>query len=623
MNKRIILLSFIFFLLGSFQNILAQCSTTISTFPYHEDFESGQGNWTTGGVNNDWAYGTPNKNIINSAASGTKCWITGGLTGNFYNLGENSWLMSPCYDFTSLTNPQISFKIFWETERRYDGASFQYSENGGNNWQTLGTVSSNSSCLGTNWFNYSPITSIGIDGWSGTSLPTSGGCQGTGGSNGWVSAKHILTALAGKNNIRFRFVFGAGTTCNGFNGVAIDDITITEAPANATDFIFTCSGNNTVAFTNTSSVCGSNFTWNFDDASSSSNTSNVENPTHIFTTSGTYNVSLTVTFPGNIVITKNKLVTVLSVTTSIVHGINCYADSNGSVKAIVVGGNGNYNYEWNTTPIQTTATISNLKGGSYTVKVSADNACTTTSSISLNEPPELKGVLNIKKDLCKQHNGSAEIIVTGGSAPYTYLWSNNATTSSINNLVANTYTILVKDENECSLNMNAEVQDSTNNIKVNLGNDTSFCPGNQLILKPGNFAAYLWQNNSTNSTYTVTTTGKYYVRVTDQDGCTASDTIKVTVDCSDVYFPTSFTPNNDGLNDYFGPIGNIAAITNFSMNVYGRWGQLIYATNNPFAKWNGKQNGVDMDMGAYVWIATYSINNQKPITKKGTVLIIR
>ena len=72
------------------------------------------------------AYSTPTKTVIANAASGSKCWIVGGLTGNNYNNGEISWIESPCFDLTSLTNPILSFKVFWETEKKYDGASFKY-----------------------------------------------------------------------------------------------------------------------------------------------------------------------------------------------------------------------------------------------------------------------------------------------------------------------------------------------------------------------------------------------------------------------------------------------------------------------------------------------------------------
>lgn len=610
-----------------FNNYLfAQCNTTISTFPYHEDFETGQGNWLTGGNNNDWTYGTPAKNIITSAASGTKCWIVGKLTGNFYNFGENSWLMSPCYDFASLVNPVISFNIFWETERKYDGATFQYSINGGSTWQTLGSTNSNNNCNGQNWFNYSPMTSLGVDGWSGTKLPTSGSCNGTGGSDGWVTAKHVLTGLAGQSNVRFRFVFGAGTTCNSFNGVAVDDITISEAPPGSSNFIFSCASNNTVSFTNTSSICASNFSWNFGDIASPSNTSNSENPVHIFSLPGTYSVSLTVTFPGNIFVTKTHTVIVLSVNTSIINSLKCYGDSLGSVIANVTGGSGTYTFNWNTNPIQTTSTATNLKNGIYTVTVSEKNACTTSSTITLTQPDSLKVTTTTVNELCKQQNGIAEVVVSGGTIPYTYLWNTSPLqiTAKATNLKAGNYMVQITDANACTTQNNIIVKDSMNNLILNLGNDTSFCPGNQLVLNAGSgFANYLWQNNSTSATYTVSQTGKYFVKITDKDGCTKSDSIKINVDCSDIYFPTAFTPNNDGLNDRFGALGNLFSITSFNLYVYNRWGQLIFFTNDPFEKWDAKQNGTTLDSGTFIWFAIYSINNKPTISKKGTVVLIR
>ncbi|MBW7952875.1 MAG: gliding motility-associated C-terminal domain-containing protein, partial [Chitinophagaceae bacterium] len=226
--------------------------------------------------------------------------------------------------------------------------------------------------------------------------------------------------------------------------------------------------------------------------------------------------------------------------------------------------------------------------------------------------------------LCNQLYGSLKANVSGGISPYSYVWSNSATTQSINNLHAGNFSVVVKDANACSITKNTVVKDSMNTISLNLGKDTSFCPGNQLVLDAGTgFSSYLWQNNSTSSKFTVTTTGTYYVKVTDKDGCNKSDTIKIVVDCSDVYFPTAFTPNNDGLNDTFGAIGNISAITIYTLNVYDRWGQLIFSSNNPFVKWNGKQNGIDSDLGSYVWTATYSINNKPVITKKGNVILLR
>jgi hypothetical protein len=110
----------------------------------------------------------------------------------------------------------------------------------------------------------------------------------------------------------------------------------------------------------------------------------------------------------------------------------------------------------------------------------------------------------------------------------------------------------VTDHNNCSASAtNLLVKNIENNIAVFLGNDTVICPGDKLILDAGSFASYKWQNNATTSTFTVTKTGKYNVVVVDADGCTATDEIDVTVDCTDVFFPSAFTPNGDGKNENF------------------------------------------------------------------------
>ena len=87
---------------------------TYNSFPYYEDFEASNGGWTTGGSMSSWAYGTPAASVINSASSGTKAWATN-LTGN-YNASEASYVIAPCFDFTSLAAPQFKMKVWWNSE---------------------------------------------------------------------------------------------------------------------------------------------------------------------------------------------------------------------------------------------------------------------------------------------------------------------------------------------------------------------------------------------------------------------------------------------------------------------------------------------------------------------------
>jgi len=194
------------------QKARTQCTSPVSLFPYTEGFEATSGGWVAGGAGSDWAWGAPVKPTINAAATGSNCWITGGLTPGAYSNGEASWLQSPCFDFTTLKYPYISFAVFWETERRFDGASFQYSTDLGTTWTNVGSQNDPVNCLNGSWFNFSPITGLNPlttirEGWSGTVQPTAGSCQGTGGSGRWVNAQHTMPYLAGVSNVIFRFVF--------------------------------------------------------------------------------------------------------------------------------------------------------------------------------------------------------------------------------------------------------------------------------------------------------------------------------------------------------------------------------------------------------------------------------
>ena len=181
-------------------------SPLISTFPYLEGFESGDGNWYQKGSNSSWEWGTPAKTIINKAANGTKAWVTS-LSGNYKN-NELSYLYSPCFDLSGLTQPVLSFSHIYYIE---DGCPcdytwVEYSDNGGVTWNHLGTNG-----VGINWFN----DPTGLSQWR-----TSFGK--------WHVASNDIPTRA--TSVRFRFAMSsdAGFTTE---GVGIDDIHIFDKAA--------------------------------------------------------------------------------------------------------------------------------------------------------------------------------------------------------------------------------------------------------------------------------------------------------------------------------------------------------------------------------------------------------
>lgn len=483
MIVRPVLLSLLLFLAHEART---QCASGITAFPYTEGFESSNGGWTSGGAGNDWAWGAPAKPVITAAGGGSKCWVIGGLTGSSYTNAEASWIQSPCFDFTNLQHPYIECKVFWEMEQRFDGASLQYSTDNGATWNVVGSFNDPVNCLNENWYNYTPITYLAPltsvkDGWSGNKQPSTGSCRGGNGSNGWVTAKHTMPTLAGQPGVLFRFIFGAGTICNNYDGFAVDDIMIGEAPPNDASFTSTCVNTNTIKFTNTSALCPTTFSWDFGDpASGTANTSNQTSPTHSFSAPGTYTVKLTVSGPDNAPSTTTKDVTVIGVTVTTLTNADCLNNTGGSLLATSQGG-GPYTYSWTTSPVQTGSTATNLGAGTYTVTVNSAGACPATAS--------------------------GEVITD--------------------------------------------------------------------------------------------------------------------LSCIGVFFPTAFTPDGDGRNDAFGPLGSLSALTNYHLNIYNRWGEKVFSSTDPFEKWDGKVKITRTDGNVFIWYAEFNLPGQPRQLRKGFITLIR
>ena len=511
----------------------AQCGTVISTFPYTEDFETAPA-WTTGGTNNDWAWGSPTHPFINSAGSGTKCWSTGGLTGSFYRYSELAWIMSPCFDFSNLNYPWISFKIFWEDEWKYDGLVLQYSLNGGTTWTNVGAYGDAVNCLNDNWYDYNNITWLTSanpkNGWTGRRGATVGSCQGGNGSLGWVNAKHCLSALANKPSVRFRFLFGAGTTCNDYDGIAVDDILIDNAPPNAANFTYACAGANTVNFTNTSAMCPTGYVWNFGDGTA---TSNATSPSHIYALGGTYNVTLTASGPCNAPSTIVIPVSVLGVTTNITN-VSCTGSSSPTITANATGTSGTISYSWSPGGA-TTATITGLSTGTYTVTVTASGSCSASATATIAPGGALSTSTTITSVSCFGGNdGTATVTANGGSSPYTYSWAGGSSSPTYTGLTAGTYTATVTDMNGCTGSSTATVTQPTTPITFTASSSPITCYGGSngsasVVVSGGNSPyTYLWSGGSTSSSISGAPAGTYIVAVTDNNNCTKKDTIHIT-----------------------------------------------------------------------------------------------
>ncbi len=174
----------------------------VSTFPYLQDFESTQ--YWSALSNTTFELGTPSTTSLNSAYSGQNAWVTN-ADSNYLN-SENGYVISPCFDFSSLDTPVVSLAINYNTESCCDGAYLQVTLDEGNTWYTVGQNGDPD-----NWYN-----------------STSNSWRGN--SNGWVIAKHVLDTLGGKPSVRFKVVFTSDGSVT-YEGFAFDDFRIYEKPA--------------------------------------------------------------------------------------------------------------------------------------------------------------------------------------------------------------------------------------------------------------------------------------------------------------------------------------------------------------------------------------------------------
>lgn len=162
-------------------------------------------------------------------------------------------------------------------------------------------------------------------------------------------------------------------------------------------------------------------------------------------------------------------------------------------------------------------------------------------------------------------------------------------------------------------------------LRVNLGPDTTICRLDRFILYPnGAGTDYKWQDSSSVASFTVTAPGIYAI-VADNTCNRSTDSVEVMMqqcDCT-IFFPTGFSPNNDGLNDYFRPVYRCLAVE-YKLWIYNRWGELMFFTTDPTVAWTGSLNGKACTPGTYVWIADYKDSTTgKQYNQRGTVTLIR
>jgi len=334
------------------------------------------------------------------------------------------------------------------------------------------------------------------------------------------------------------------------------------------------------------------------------------------------------------------------------------------------GGDPAFAHTWSTGSNATS--INPTTSGIYWVDV-ANGSCVTRDSIGVvfNALP-VDDLFDVNS--CE---GSA-VALSAGNIGSSYAWSTNETTESIEVSTSGTYTVTVTTPLNCMSTFDAVVNFEAPPA-VELGNDTTLCEGEILVLSSGNPGADNdWSTGEISETITVSSTGThsvlvsttvceardsiqvtfnpspipstpselltcldespgyvvidagnsgsafdwstgeqtqvilanaygwYFVNITNSFDCSVSDSVQVTEFCpSTIFVPNTFSPNGDGINDIFMPVGN--NIVELEMFVFDRWGTLLFHTDDPTQGWDGTYQGEIVKEEVYSWRMIYKL----------------
>jgi len=213
---------------------------------------------------------------------------------------------------------------------------------------------------------------------------------------------------------------------------------------------------------------------------------------------------------------------------------SCHGTCDGSVNVIPAGGTGPYKYTWSNSA--TTANVTNLCAGTYSVIVTDANGCIhDTNPITITQPPAITMTINSTSAYCNQADGSASVTAAGGTPPYKYLWSTGITTTNLSNVPPGTYCCGVQDANNCQDTV-CVVVPNTSGEKASIANVVNVtCNGGINGSITGSAAGgtgpytYSWSTAPVQTTQTATglQSGTYTLTVTDATGC--QDTAIATV----------------------------------------------------------------------------------------------
>jgi uncharacterized repeat protein (TIGR01451 family) len=270
--------------------------------------------------------------------------------------------------------------------------------------------------------------------------------------------------------------------------------------------------------------------------------------------------------------------------------VTCNGSNDGNIVLTVNGGTWPYTFFWGNGSVSVNQ--SNLAGGTYTVTVTDVNTCTATAAFTITQPsPVAVFLFDSAASSCNASDGFIDVSVTGGVAPYSYLWSNGATTQNLSGLSQGVYTLTIVDANGCSVSANGFVSSPPVNLSATLTSTNIDCQhpvsNATLTIHGGNAPYYAVWADGTNGTYpdsvihhTYTQANQYWIGYWDS----------TTAGCTQVIIDTIL---NNGIH-----LSETALSLPSCANPTGGIAKLTVTNAQPplFFHWHNNQNGWSADL---------------------------
>lgn len=337
----------------------------------------------------------------------------------------------------------------------------------------------------------------------------------------------------------------------------------------------------------------------------------------------------------DVIITEPLLLTALI---DDVDNVTCGGACDGRIFYTVQGGTQPYTYTLDPVLPETASTgvISALCAGTYTLIINDLNDCEYTEEVVINEPEPLEILVDLDAPTCTgMFDGSAVVVSTGGTGALTTTFSpvNLDVTSTIENIYdiaglgEQTVNIILVDEVGCTetLELNILPDIITDMILTTFSSPES-CWNTQdgtatVAVQNGNLPiTYEWNDAQSQTTATaigLSSNDTYSVRVTDDIGCTLTTTVFVEPTIGCFFITNAITPNGDGSNDTW-ILGGLEFFPQATVNVFNRWGQLVFESRGYAAPWDGRFRGELLPVADYYYVIEYD-NTKEPLV--GTLTI--